>query len=635
LNKKEANAALVMERLKQVVVHSSIDSLIHFPFEDNDISYYVFNNDELVFWSDNQLDISEMNATETNDWHYILLPNAHCVSKQLTFGSLKILALITIKKNYPYQNSELVNDFAKDFDLNSGIELVAGKPTDKNAVFCSHGNYLFSLSESSNPTYNEIWSVAALIAYAFAILLFLLLYMRAGWFRNKKQISLKSFGFLSISVGLIIGLGLYFNIPEALFWNKLFSPFQYASNPLLASIIHLTVATVYFLCTVYLFYFHVHIPKPSNFVERLLMLLPGALYFLMVYYILSGLIYHSSIQLTILRFNDFSVVSLWIHFLILLWGIGLALLFYKTHGWIKSSSELKQSIVCDGIIFLGLLVLCGIFFFSAFMRIACSFFLLWLVFYLPYIFPKKKNIYGFIAWWVFVFTAFVVWNSLVINNAKKNDKYKILAQNIYINGNTENDRMADILLEELDVQISKDNKITRLISTPDSVVIANKYLNENYLRGFWNKYDMRLNVANKRSDLYFQYSNFIAKVGTQLKQTHFFSVPASENNMAYIGAFPAIDKHSDSICFFMEFYPRSQFKSYSFPNLLVPASPDIQTQLDIAIAKYEHQRLVFSSGKIEYQPLRLGFHQRLPNSFRLFTLIEFIMCMLLMQLLTL
>jgi hypothetical protein len=241
------------------------------------------------------------------------------------------------------------------------------------------------------------------------------------------------------------------------------------------------------------------------------------------------------------------MVALWVHFLILMWGIGLALLFYKTHGWIKSSNELKQAAIAECVILLFVCLFCILFFTTSILRITVSFFILWLFFYLPYFFPKKKNIYGFMAWWVFVFTAFTVFNSLVINDAKKNDKFKILAQNIYINGNTENDRMADILLEELDTQISKDKTIARLVSTSDSVSIANKYINETYLRGFWNKYDMRLNVAAKKSDVYYQYSNFITKVGAQLKQTHFFNVPASENNMSYIGAFPAIDKNSDSI----------------------------------------------------------------------------------------
>jgi len=55
-------------------------------------------------------------------------------------------------------------------------------------------------------------------------------------------------------------------------------------------------------------------------------------------------------------------------------------------------------------------------------------------------------------------TAFFIVNSLLINEEKNKNKYRILAENIYINGNTENDRMADILLEELDLQIINDKK---------------------------------------------------------------------------------------------------------------------------------------------------------------------------------
>lgn len=111
---------------------------------------------------------------------------------------------------------------------------------------------------------------------------------------------------------------------------------------------------------------------------------------------------------------------------------------------------------------------------------------------------------------------------------------------------------------------------------------------------------MRLNAARIHSDLYNVYEKFISSGGTRIKNTHFFSVPSNENNMAYIGEFQAKTNKNDSILFFMEFYPRRNFKSYSFPNLLIGTSPDIQTQLDIAIAKYERQKLVYSSGKVEF-----------------------------------
>jgi nitrogen fixation/metabolism regulation signal transduction histidine kinase len=109
-------------------------------------------------------------------------------------------------------------------------------------------------------------------------------------------------------------------------------------------------------------------------------------------------------------------------------------------------------------------------------------------------------------------------------------------------------------------------------------------------------------VAEIGTDLYLEYDKFIKTIGTQIKQTHFYNVSANENNMSYLGKYFAGIKGSDSIFFFMEFYPRRNFKSYSFPNLLISSTPDIQSQLNISIAKYDHQKLVYSSGNLEFVP---------------------------------
>src|SRR5665647_338231 len=135
---KETQAAKILNDLQQIIVHSSIDSLTHYPFANNDIAYYVFEKEELVFWSDNHLDISNFALPDSTDWHYVQLPNAHCVSRLLTFENKKILALITIKNNYPYENDELINNFASGFEMDKKVQIVNGKNTDKQAVFCSH-----------------------------------------------------------------------------------------------------------------------------------------------------------------------------------------------------------------------------------------------------------------------------------------------------------------------------------------------------------------------------------------------------------------------------------------------------------------------------------------------------------------
>ena len=597
---KENQAKITLEAIKQIIIHSSKDSLSRFQFDNNDITYYVFKKKELIFWSDNHLDISGISLPDSTDWHYAQLPNAHCVSKLLTYKSYRFLAFIKIKNNYPYENDELKNSF--NFNIDKEVLIVNGKNTDKHAVFSSHGNYLFSLVEPQVPIYSDMWSELGLLTYSLSFLLFFVLFSRSPYFFKRKTISFKTFLYISGIVGFITGLCLLFNLPTLLLLNKLFTPFQYASNQFLASISHLTIATGFVFSAIYLLYFHTSTESIKKVRIQQVLLLVFGLYFSLVYYVLSGLVYHSSIQLSILRFNDFSFISIWVHFLILIWGVGMVLLFLKTHAWFQLRKCLKQAVIFDLIFSVVLFSVCFIFIIQDAIRISISFTIICGSFYLPYLFPKYKKTYVYLVVWVLAFSCFVIFNSLIINSNKKLDKYKILAQNISINGNTDNDRMADILLEELDLQIRKDKKIGKLVIKTDSLTQAVNYLNANYLRGFWNKYEMRLNAATIHSSLDIEYKKFISTVGTQVKSTHFYSVPANENNMSYIGSFQVKPAIGDTIVFFMEFYPRRNFKSYSFPNLLIASTPDIQTKLNIGIAKYEHQRLVYSSGKFDYSP---------------------------------
>jgi len=155
LSIKEKQAAKTLADMNQIIVHSSVDSLIHYPFVKNSISYYVYENDELVFWSDNQRDVSTVSLPDSSDWRFVQLPNAFCISRIVKADKRKLMALITIKNNYPYENVELNNSFAKGFNLDKKVQLIKGNNTDKMAVFSLHGKYLFTLAESKTPVYNE------------------------------------------------------------------------------------------------------------------------------------------------------------------------------------------------------------------------------------------------------------------------------------------------------------------------------------------------------------------------------------------------------------------------------------------------------------------------------------------------
>lgn len=603
INDKEDEAESTTEELKNSILHSPIDSLSSFPFEDNDIYYFVFNNNKLVFWSDNSLEINPSLLNNQSVWQPVQLSNAFCLVRTFRFEKTRILAAIKIKNSYTYENEELENSFAKGFICDKQIQIINGSPTDTNAVNDQNNNYLFTLCEPKTSEYNESWAIAGFISYSLFFILLFLIYVSFTAIKKEKNTDKIAYLKKILGMGAIIGLLLYFNLPQLFFSNKLFTPFQYASNPFLSSFSHLSVLTGFFISSVYLYFFQIRNRLSDKIIRQISVQSLSLICFASVYYILNGLIFHSSIQLSVLHFRDFSVIAVWIHFLILIWGIGMVMLFFKTH--IPYRRNLSKSALID--LFLGVLlfVFCLVISKEDAIRITISYLILWIVFYLYFLF-KNRNIYALTALWLIVFSGFITFNSMIINSKKKMDKYKILAQNTYINGSSENDQMAEILLEELNTKILRDKKISKFLTRKDSVQATNDYLNKTYLRGFWSKYDMRLNVLNSKSPTFSEYINFISKSGSKIKKTHFYSVPANENNLTYIGYFQANTKENDNQYFFMEFYPRRNFKSYSFPNLLISSTVTIQKQLNISIAKYEHNRLVYSSGKVEF-PIEAGW----------------------------
>ncbi len=614
INKLENIAESTSEKLKNIIIHSSVDSLGKFNFEDNGIYYFVFNNNNLVFWSDNSVEINSSFMSRKSVWQPMQLPNAFGLIRTKRFDSYRILSFIKIKNNYSYENEELVNSFTKGFKCDKQIQILNGNPTDQFAITDQNQTYLFSLMESKTPVFNETWAIEGFIGYSAFFILFFILYCSFPLIRDNKIIDKNTFTQLTIGVGFITALLLYFGLPQVFFSNTLFTPFQYASNPLLNSFSHLSVLTGYFISTVYLYFFHTNSKFSGTFKQHSVRQFLSVIYFIIVYYILSGLIFHSSIQLSILHFHDFSFISVWVHFLLLTWGIGLVLLFFKTH--FPNRRNLSQAIGIDLVWGAILFVLGFLFSREDAFRISISYLIIWSAFYLYFSF-RNKNIYTFIAIWTIIFSVFITYNSMIINEKKKIDKYKILAQNIYINGSSENDQMADILLEELDTKITVDTKIAKMLTRKDSVRTTNDYLNKTYLRGFWNKYDMHLNVLNSHSSVYREYLDFISNSGNRIRKTHFYNVPSNGNNLTYIGYFQANIKEKDSLYFFMEFYPRRNFKSYSFPNLLIATTANIQNQLNISIAKYERNRLVYASGKVEFPNESSWIPQRKAEFFKI------------------
>jgi signal transduction histidine kinase len=587
-------------KLKNTIIYSSVDSLYKYQFDDNDISYYHYNKGELIYWSANYTDLPDLPQVKSWTWNYFMSSNAHCISSFTTTNAGTLFAVIRIKNNYPFKNNQLVNKFANGLDVNENIDLVLGKKTDKLAVTDKWNNYLFTLIIPDKPILNQNIGLTGFIFQLLCFVLMLVYFTGYSHFSGKKSIKLSHYLALVLLTILPLVLALYFKFPHLLFYEVLSSAFDYSSGILLASIIHLTLVTYYVLVCAYVFYKYVELKPTPRFVHRFILQLITGLFFVLIFHILKGLVLHSGISINILSLRDINIGVIWLHFLMLIWGISFALLLLKTHNYSFKWGNLRTMLSTDIAVLAIISILTAIFGISDLSRISIFFIFLYFGYYVRYFFFRKTNIYLITSIWVLFFTVFIIENASMISKKKTENKYKVLAENILINGNADNDRVAEIMLDELNIGLKRDKQIGSLIQNNDSLELLNSYLTENYFRGFWNKYNIQLTATQPNSIIYGQNKNLISSSAIQLNKSNFYSFTSTLNEVAYMGVFPTLNAFGDSTYLFLSFSPRKNFKSYSFPTFLMSSESDIQSRLNIATARYHANKLIYSGGNFKF-----------------------------------
>lgn len=580
-----------------------IDSLMWIPFEKLSFTYLVYENDELIFWSDNQAD--PVNQKNEN-WKCRKLSNIYALVKSKQVGDFNVVSYIPLKHNFPYENKDLQNEFVTSLNLPKEVSLTTNSPADKFAVFDSQDQYLFTLRLPEHKLYNESWSTAALIFFFLAFATMFIVFARFPLLINKTRLSWREFFRVAILMLIFILACLIFNFPATFFQNKLFTPYVYASSTILATLSHLTFLTGYLFAVIYLFSIYV-IDDIGNGkflkVKQLLLLSVPGFFFVLIYSYLVGVVFNSSTEINILRTGDVNVTTLWNHFLYLIWGISFMMLHVKIHKILLRNASLREVVRFDFLITILIVFACH-FLWPKYGYIAIiAYILLSGILYFPLLHLKrpvfKTNL--FIVVWLLAYTVFISWTSIYLNRDKKFEKYRVLTENHYTGEDTDEDRIAISLFDELNQEIIQDRRITQLVQNPDSVIKANEYINSRYLRGFWNKYEMRLFGTMLHSEWDEAYNEEINSWGKRIKSTNFYRINNPKSDLAFLGAFENHSYNGKNFNFYMEFYPKKAYKSYSFPDLLIENSQNILVQESLSSARYTFRELVSSTGSFVYE----------------------------------
>ena len=175
---RKANHTLAV--YENLLREKGTDVLAERVLAENDIPVYIFSDNELIFWTDNRIDLDVLNVENCDSVEFLALSNSYVLQKCAKVDSLQLVALIPVKNNFPYENEILRNDFSEHFSTNKQVEIFVGNEKDKNAVFSSEGVYLFTLKAPESPVYSRFWGWTGFLSQLLCVLIILFLFANAG-----------------------------------------------------------------------------------------------------------------------------------------------------------------------------------------------------------------------------------------------------------------------------------------------------------------------------------------------------------------------------------------------------------------------------------------------------------------------
>ncbi len=99
------------ELSESLIAHHGIDTIHQIATRTDEVYFFIFYNDLLIYWSNNRLNIDSVYIPVSPDWQEVKMRNATALTKQQTMGNMRLLAAIPTSWN-PIDQTTLANSFS-------------------------------------------------------------------------------------------------------------------------------------------------------------------------------------------------------------------------------------------------------------------------------------------------------------------------------------------------------------------------------------------------------------------------------------------------------------------------------------------------------------------------------------------
>lgn len=584
--------------------------------QERGIALFVYVDDNLVYWSNNTIPVRDRYGMNQFGQHFVYIGNASYVVKSKTIGRVKMVGLILIKKDYPYENDFLKNGFQKDFHVPDKATISLSPKKEHYRVFNAENEYLFSINFHNAKKYQELFTYSPAILYFFGILgFFFIVIILIGQVKviRKRNIFIILFLFFLAGAKWLMA---EFQIPKAFYSLELFSPMHFAASEFLPTLGDLLLFSVFFLVITYTFYQHFQINPKCNDKPLLKKVFAGVYLFLTIVIfvlfqqIFRDLIYHSSLTLETYKVLDLNVFSFIGLLIIGINYLSLILLVIKYFQIFKDISRYVQLITFLIITWL-VIYLVGLSQEVIIHPISIVFFFV-LVLILSGI-KTRKPVTPTYSQSVLIILITSVFTVFLINYLTRDKEFRG-KQVMAVSLATEHDPVAELLLEEIDQKLAEDSVMREYILDTnidmDDIEDMFNYLKKNHFNGFWSKYDMQITICSPTDSVFTDdwipcypfFENMIEETGEILNGTNFYFLDNLNGRISYLGTMTYFDSDSSrQMTLFIELDSRLLTAELGYPELLLNENASSTNKLnEYSYAKYNNGKLITQSGTFPY-----------------------------------
>ena len=125
--------------------------------ESQNLSFFIFENKKILYWSDNS--IPPYFQLLSQESKLFFSGNAWYLLENEQKGNRTFFVLMLIKKQFPFENSNIRNEFQRDFTINNTVEIYSDDCDNSFQIYDADGKFLLSLSDtitSQNDTWRKV-----------------------------------------------------------------------------------------------------------------------------------------------------------------------------------------------------------------------------------------------------------------------------------------------------------------------------------------------------------------------------------------------------------------------------------------------------------------------------------------------